>query len=145
MASKKKIRSQVSEILNEISHNVFNRAMDVAKERGMEIRAYNMGKTYFRKFIGKPLFGGEIIEIGVSAPKHSNIKLVVITYQVTNEYGSSSTHSLLYDITKDEYKYNFEMNPIERRDAVILSKIAKMINPETKYASPTANFRIKGY
>ena len=48
---------------------------------------------------------------------------------------------ILYDINNDIY----DVGEIDRKDAVVLSKIAQHINPDTKYKQTGMYFQIKGW
>ena len=128
--------------VNEISPETFKSAINVSKERGTDNRTANLGALYFNKFKGKPLLGGVIENIAVFSPNQGNFTDVNIHIKkgVSPE---SKSYYIDYSIDKD----NFEMPdaPIERKDAVILSRIAQHVNPETKYKETTKYFRIKGY
>jgi len=128
--------------VNEISPETFKSAINVSKERGTDNRTANLGALYFNKFKGKPLLGGMIENIAVFSPNQGNSTDVNIHIKkgISPEVKS---YYIDYSIDKD----NFEMPdaPIERKDAVILSRIAQHVNPETKYKETTKYFRIKGY
>lgn len=137
--------------LNEISSETFKKAIDVSKSRGTDSRTYKMGRLYFNQFIGKPFMGGKIIDIGIRNPQHGNYKEVSIEFE-RNIHHNSGYHSgqtipkkdyIYYDIDKDDF--NMADFSIERKDAVVLSKIAQQINPDTKYKETGRHFKIKGY
>ena len=49
-------------------------------------------------------------------------------------------------VNEDDYRINgYPIEEIERKDAVILSKIAQHINPNTKYKNVSTSFKLKGY
>jgi hypothetical protein len=137
--------------LNEISSETFKKAIDVSKSRGTDNRTYKMGRLYFNQFIGKPFMGGKIIDIGIRSPQQGNYKEVSIEFE-RNIYHDSGYHKgqtitkkdyISYDIDKD--LFYIDDSPIDRKDAVILSKIAQQINPDTKYKETGRHFEIKGY
>jgi hypothetical protein len=137
--------------LNEISSETFKKAIDVSKSRGTDNRTYKMGRLYFNQFIGKPFMGGKIIDIGIRNPQQGNYKEVSIEFE-RNIYHDSGYHKgqnipkkdyISYDIDKD--LFYIDDSPIDRKDAVILSKIAQQINPDTKYKETGRHFEIKGY
>jgi hypothetical protein len=137
--------------LNEISSETFKKAIDVSKSRGTDNRTYKMGRLYFNQFIGKPFMEGKIIDIGIRNPQQGNYKEVSIEFE-RNIYHDSGYHKgqtitkkdyIYYDIDKDDF--NLGDFAIDRKDAVILSKIAQQINPDTKYKETGRHFKIKGY
>jgi hypothetical protein len=146
--SGKNIKTKIQDFIYEISSDKFKSAINVSKERGTDRRTHKLGQLYFDKYIGKPLMGGKIVDIGVSNPQQSNYRLVII--QIEFEFSKQASvvpdslkyDFIHYDIDNDIFNINQE---IERKDAVILSKIAKHINPETKYKETGKYFQIKGY
>lgn len=131
--------------MNEISSNTFKSAINVSKERGTDRRTFKLGQTFFNQFIGKPLLGGKITDIGITAPQQANYRNVTI--EVTKSgYNNGETKLLkdyiYYDIDQDIYDLNEE---IDRKDAVVLAKIASHINPNSKYRETGKYFKIKGY
>lgn len=137
----KNIKTKIEDFVYEISSDTFKSAINVSKKRGTDRRTHKLGQLYFDKYIGKPLMGGKIVDIGVSSPKQSNYRLVVIEIEF-NDGEKKRKDFIQYDINDDIYNIDQE---IERRDAVTLSKIAKHINPETKYKETGKYFQIKGY
>lgn len=148
------IKTTITEFLtqqkvNEISSNTFKSAINISKERGTDRRTYKLGQSYFNQFIGKSFDGGKIIDIGVNSPSQSNYRNVAI--QVEFEYPNATVvpdplkyDFIYYDIDKDVWSIDRE---IERKDAVMLSNIAKHINPDTKYKEWQSGplFNIKGW
>jgi hypothetical protein len=135
--------------INEISSDTFKSALNLSKERGTDRRTYKLGELYLHKFIGKDLIGGKITNIGVHNPQQGNYRNVVIevTKNVYQDSGYNKGENKLvkdyiyYDIDKDIY----DVDEIDRKDAVVLSKIAQHINPETKYKETGKYFQIKGW
>jgi hypothetical protein len=135
--------------INEISSDTFKSAINVSKERGTDRRTYKLGELYLHKFIGKDLIGGKITNIGVHSPQQGNYRIVAIevTKNVYQDSGYNKGENKLvkdyiyYDIDKDIY----DVDEIDRKDAVVLSKIAQHINPETKYKETGKYFQIKGW
>jgi hypothetical protein len=142
----KNIITKMSDFIYEISSDTFKSAINVSKERGTDYRTQKLGQLYFNKFIGKPLIGGEIYDIVVNNPRQGSYRTVTI--QVEFKFNSEVVPDSLkydfieYDIDKDLFNIDHE---IDRKDAVILSKIAKHINPETKYKETGKYFKIKGW
>jgi hypothetical protein len=137
--------------INEISSETVKSAINVSKERGSEKRTYKMGQLYFNQFIGNPLMGGKITDIGIFNPNQGNYRKVSIEYEKPI-YHDSGYHKgqtipkkdyIYYDIDGD--LFDLDNLEIDRRDAVVLSKIAKHINPETKYKETGRHFKIKGH
>lgn len=135
--------------INEISSDTFKSAIDASKERGSDKRTQKFGRLYFNQFIGNPLLNGKIIDIVVNSPQQSNYRDVAIEIE-KNVYQDSGYHKgqnklvkdyIYYDIDRDLY----DVDEIERKDAVVLSKIAQHINPETKYRETGRHFKIKGH
>lgn len=131
--------------LNELSSDTFKSAINVSKNRGTDRRTYDLGKLYFNQFIGKPLVGGKITNIGVNAPQQGNYRIVSIEIEKIEKNDSGLEYNkkayIYYDINKDIY----EVDEIDRKDAVVLSKIAQHINPDTKYKETGKYFNIKGF
>jgi hypothetical protein len=135
--------------INEISSDTFKSAINVSKERGTDRRTYKLGELYLNKFIGKDLIGGKITNIGVHSPQQGNYRNVSIeitksVYQDSGYYKGENKilkDYIYYDIDKDIY----DVDEIDRKDAVVLSKIAQHINPDTKYKETGKFFKIKGW
>lgn len=135
--------------INEISPDTFKSAINVSKERGTDRRTYKLGELYLNQFMNKNLIGGTITNIGVHNPQQGNYRNVVIevTKSVYQDSGYNKGQNKLvkdyiyYDIDKDFY----EVGEIDRKDAVVLSKIAQHINPNTKYKETGKHFQIKGW
>ena len=133
------------DILKEISSTTFKSAVNVSKERGTDRRTYKLGQQYFNQFIGKELMGGKISDIGVNAPQQGNYRSVRVTIEHTYPNAEVVPDSLKYDYINydiDKDLYNID-EQIDRKDAVVLSKIAQLINPDTKYKQTGMHFNIK--
>jgi hypothetical protein len=127
--------------INEISSDTFNSAIDKSKQRGTNKRTERMGTLYFNKFIGKPLVNGYIENITVSNHSEGGGKFVLIHLK-----GDKLGIVIKYNVNEDNYRINgYPIEEIERKDAVILSKIAQHINPNTKYKNVSTSFKLKGY
>ena len=133
--------------INEISSDTVKSAINVSKDRGTDRRTYKIGKLYFNQFIGKPLLGGKISDIGIHSPQQANYRNVAI--QVEHEYPNAPVvpdslkyDYIYYDIDNDFYE---GVDEVDRKDAVVLSKIAQHINPNTKYKETGKYFKIKGH
>ena len=140
---------KAKEELNEISSDTFKSAINVSKERGTDRRTYKLGELYLNQFMDKDLIDGKITNIGVHSPQQGNYRNIVIevTKSVYQDSGYNKGENKLikdyiyYDIDNDLY----DVGEINRKDAVILSKIAQHINPGTKYKETGKYFKIKGY
>jgi len=138
--------------LNEISSDTFKSAINISKERNLNRRTENLGKLFFREFIGKEIFEDGIIkDIVIAAYKGDSRNLVAIDIEHTNKnepyhYQDArfpKSRWLNYDIDNDNY---LDLNrPIERKDSRLLGKIAQKINPDTKYKQTGIHFNIKGW
>lgn len=134
------------ENLDEISADLFKSALNVSKERGTDRRTAKLGSTFFHKFIGMPLLGGKISNIETHNPNQGNYRNIQIEIEHTFANAPVVPDGLkhdyvYYDIDKDLYGIT---EPIERKDAVILSKIALQINPDSRYKETGKHFQIKG-
>ena len=135
--------------LDELSSDTFKSAINVSKERGTDRRTYKLGELYLNQFMGKDLIGGKITNIGVQSPQQGNYRNVAIevTKSIYQDSGYNKGENKLikdyiyYDIDNDLY----DVDEIDRKDAVVLSKIAQRINPSTKYKETGKYFQIKGY
>lgn len=145
MSIKKVIKSI---ILNEISAERFNKALDIARERNQNKRIENLASTYYHEFIGIPFKkenDGKILDITINYPKDDDYKQVSIHFEYFEDRNGKKFRRddyVFYHAERDEYQYS---TPLTRRDAVILSKIAKKINPDTKYSNVGSSFDIEEY
>jgi hypothetical protein len=127
------------EKINEISSDLFKSAVNVAQEKGEKNRVANMGKTFFNKFIGKPLMNGTIKNVDFYVDGLD----VIIKRDSKVEPSKNTIKRITYNITNDHWDLSDE--EITRQDARIFSLLAKHINPDTKYGKGSAGFRIQGY
>ena len=142
--------NEIKTSINErISPELFKSAINVSKERGTDNRTRKLGELYFDRFIGKPLMGGIISNIHVTAPQQGNYRNVRI--EITYEYknapvvpDSLKNSYITYDIDKDLYDVDTINHAIDRKDARILSLIALQINPNSQYKESGRYFNIKG-
>ena len=169
---KKLIKEELKKALDEVSPETYISAANKMLGKDWVKRSKDLGKTYFREFIGKPLFNtignrGKITDVEMESPGRLAIK-VTLTKQ--NEwrtqsgtmppsiYGSTSsspstTEWLYYNLGKDEYQNIADIlaliedskGAISKKDAVILWKIAKTINPNTKLTTNSVYYKIEGY
>lgn len=136
--------------LNEISSNTFKKAINVSKERGTDKRTEKLGTLYFNKFIGLPLFDGKISNIISQISKTGNYRIVQVEIDYTrfNPLGRKDKDYIDYDIDTDYWNLgtigHTENVEIDRKDSVLLSKIALHINQDSKYRETGKYFNIKG-
>jgi len=141
--------NQLTRLLNkgdieEISSDVFKRAVSKSKERGTIGRTENMGRLYFNSFIGKELMGGKIVDIVIiETGEYDNLVAIEVSDDSEGGFSPKVSH-YYYDIDNDQY-INMEDVTITRRDSVVFAKIAYRINNETKYRETGKHFRIKGH
>jgi hypothetical protein len=129
--------------VNEISPELFKKATDIARNRGQDQRISSMGETFFNKFKGKPLMGGEIINIRYGKPQQAGYEEVTVKIEYKSDISSEAKFRYVgYDVKTDQWDVDKE---ITRADARILSLIAKHINPDTQYKLGGEGFKIKGY
>jgi len=133
--------------INELSPNTFKSAINVSKERGTDNRTRKLGQLYFNEFVGKPILGGKITDITVNNPSQGNYRTVSVEVEIPSDSNKTSKKKeyIYYDIDKDIWDHDEAKADIERKDAVVLSKIAMKINPDTKYKETGKYFKIKGY
>jgi hypothetical protein len=135
--------------VNEISLDLFNRATDITRARGQDSRTENLGSTFFREFVGKPLLGGTIKLVTVFKPKSAPLSndVAIVYHLPARSHGMGSRpaedQNIYYDVKNDTYGTG-DM-PISRADARMLSRIAIKANPNTQYKNGTGDFRIKEY
>jgi hypothetical protein len=127
--------------VDEISSDLFKKAIGMTKDRGQDNRTNKLGRTFFTEFTSKPLFGGTISDIIVNNPQQGNYSNVSIEILPTAQSGQNLFY-IYYDIDKDHYELDY---PISRKDARTLSLIAAKINPQTQYRNGTGDFKIREY
>lgn len=145
MNLKKIIQEEVEKIFKEISTDTFKSALNVSKDRGTDHRTQKLGGLFFNKFIGMSLLGGIIKHIFTHVPQQANYRTVQIEIEkqdTQNGIPTTKKDFIYYDIDKDFFDIDF---PIDRTDAVILSKIALHINPTSKFKETGKYFIIKGH
>ena len=134
--------------IKEISSDTFKRAVDVARGRGEDRRASNLGSTFLNSFVGKPLMGGKISKIDIQKPSfgdYFDVTLeVLVPTQGTDGMYDKPTY-LYYDVENDDWGMKGKGLEVTRLDARMLSQIATKINPDTKYSKGVENFDIKGF
>lgn len=136
---------EIKNDLNEISPELRNRTISTMKDRGQLKRADKWEQHHLNKdlenFKGKEIFQDCIIYSFRLDELHGR-NVVYINYGTPREKEFNRIHgSITYDITLDDYSIN---HAIDRRSARTLSLIAKILNPNTKYASGGQGFQIKG-
>ena len=134
---------KLSNIIKEISPNLFKSAIDVSKERGTDNRTRKLGSLFFNKFIGNDLLGGKIKNMTVEYPQQANYRRLLIQVERTGVPDSSKYSFIYYDIYGDIY--DLDNVELDRKDAFTLFKIAQHINPDTRYKEVGKYFNIKGY
>ena len=135
----KVFESFVSGELNEISSETIKSAADIAMSQGQPGRVGDMLKTHFHNYMGKPFNGGTLIDISVRGSSDgSSIDYVLVTYN-----DRFSDKAFYYDVIQDLWKLSGA--ELEKREARLLSEIATIMNPQTKYKIASQNLPIKGY
>jgi len=115
---------------NELNSTTYLSAADKATHLNQKNRANRLSNFVFHDFVGKDINGNKIKFIKYSGTK----KALVIGLE---NYGI-----ITYFIKED--KVELTEISLDRKSAVILSKIIQKANPNTKYKSVN-NFTIKGY
>ena len=138
--------------LNEISSELRNNAISSMKDKGMDKRAEKWTQFYVDKdlndFKDKEIFDDKLIIYGFKIVDDKNrdgnvIKKLEISYGSPRNQEYNRTHgTLVYYINRDEYSINYE---IDRKTARILSKIATIMNNDSKYSNGIGDFKIKGW
>lgn len=138
--------------LNEISSELRNNAISSMKDKGMDKRAEKWIQFYVDKdlndFKNKEIFDDKLIIYGFRIVDNINrdgniIKTLEISYGSPRNQEYNKTHgTLVYYINSDEYSINHE---IDRKTARILSKIATIMNNDSKYSNGIGDFKIKGW
>lgn len=138
--------------LNEISSKLRNNAISSMKDKGMYKRAEKWTQFYVDKdlndFKNKEIFDDKLIIYGFRIVDNKNrdgniIKTLEISYGSPRNQQYNRTHgTLVYYINSDEYDINYE---IDRKTARLLSKIATIMNNDSKYSNGIGDFKIKGW
>jgi hypothetical protein len=144
------IKTTIKEFLNEqkvneISSELRNNVISKMKDRGMDKRAENWTQYYLDKsltdFKNKEIFDDKLIIYGFRLNNKDNT--LDISYGSPRNQEYNRTHgTIVYYLTTDEYSINYE---VDRKTARILSKIASIVNPESKYSNGIGDFKIKGW
>jgi hypothetical protein len=142
--------------LNEISSDLFKKAIDIAKDQENIHRTEKLGTIYFNEFIGKTIFEYGIIEdINMFAYKFCKDELVslLIKFEDIEKYKQMNPKDKHIN-SKDKIWINYDIDndlwlnidwKISRKDSRILGKIAEKINPNTKYKESSRHFDIEGW
>lgn len=128
----KNILKEEKKQLNEISSDTFKNAVKKSIDAGSDKRTDRLSKLYFDKFIGYNLLGGRIKEILTVG----NEEIAIVIDFVENV----KPKTLYYAYVKDDFSHDDK--PIDRKSAVILSKIFRSVNPDTKYKSVGSAFKL---
>jgi hypothetical protein len=144
------IKTTIKEFLNEqkvneISSELRNNVISKMKDRGMDKRAEKWTEYYLDKsltdFKNKEIFDDKLIIYGFRLNDKDNT--LDISYGSPRNQEYNRTHgTIVYYLTTDEYSINYE---VDRKTARILSKIASIVNPESKYSNGIGDFKIKGW
>lgn len=130
--------------------NITQNINEISKERGTDKRTEKLGTLYFNQFIGLPLFDGKISNIISQISKTGNYRIVQVEIDYTrfNPLGRKDKDYIDYDIDTDYWNLgtigHTENVEIDRKDSVLLSKIALHINQDSKYRETGKYFNIKG-
>lgn len=117
--------------LNEISSDTFKSAVDKSNKAGSDKRTDRLSKLYFEEFIGYKVLNGRIKDI--VAVGGDEIGIIV-------DMDNEKDKTFYYAYTKDDF--SGDGTPMDRRSAVVFSKIFKKINPDTKYKSVGSTFKL---
>jgi hypothetical protein len=144
------IKTTIKEFLNEqkvneISSELRNNVISKMKDRGMDKRAEKWTEYYLDKsltdFKNKEIFDDKLIIYGFRLNDKDNT--LDISYGSPRNQEYNRTHgTIVYYLTTDEYSINYE---VDRKTARILSKIASIVNPKSKYSNGIGDFKIKGW
>lgn len=135
-----KLRKAVRNVLlQELSSDTFKSYAGKSQSRGQYNRTAKGSNSFFHQFIGKTFDGddGQSIIYNIEYEADENMVMITIKEQDNDKkyiqyYGESD-------------KFDMKYYSISRKDARLLSLIAKKINPETKYINGTGDFKITGY
>jgi hypothetical protein len=131
----------VPEKLNEISSETIKSAADIAMSQGQPGRVAELLKTHFYNYMEKPFHDGVLKDIKVkSYGGGSSIDAVNVLF---SNPGLDRDEYFSYDVRSDLWRLGG--HEIGKREAKLLSGIATILNPETKYKIATQNLPIKGY
>lgn len=136
------------EILTELSPEVKKNAFDKMKAKGQNKRAEKWEDYYIlrdlKKFEDKPYKDYVILSFSVNKPRKEGETVITIWYGSPRhkEFNKVSARMEYY---VEEDQYSGAERDMSRQDARLLGMIAKTVNPNTKYATGTADFQIKGY
>jgi len=123
----------VKEFLFELSSELKNKSIQAMKDRGM----INHGKKWeqhyldqdLKKFIDIPIFKDKYIIYGF----RKEDDMINISYGSPRNQEFNKVHARCeYHINLDKY---MGLDKMDRKSARIFSKIAKIINPSTKYSN----------
>lgn len=138
--------------MNEISPKLRNDTISRMKDKGMDKRAEKWTQVYVDKdlkdFKGQNIFDDKLIIYAFHIDDSKNRrgdanKSLVITYGSPRSQQYNTTQgTIAYYFDRDEYSINHE---ITRKTARTLSKIATIMNDETKYSNGIDDFKIKGW
>jgi hypothetical protein len=134
---RKLIREEIEKI-NELSSTTIMSALYKAYKEGQRARVDSMVKNYFKQFIGTEIGGGQIAKFGLINMQSEKTFVFGFLIQFRN---GSPTHQINYNTDTDAF--DGVPKVIDRKDANILWKIAKHINPNTSL-KPTNIAKIKG-
>lgn len=131
---RKLVMEQKSEY-NEISDELFTNTLSKTREKGLHGQRNRIVKSRLHKYIGYVLPGKDKVVI-------DDINISDNILRITFSLLDSGTEHIEYDIDTDSFDFEPEKTLIPRSFAVVLSKIAKKVNPTTKYTTPHS-FKIK--
>jgi hypothetical protein len=104
----KLLKETVKSSINEISSDLFQRASYKANNLGQYNRASRMSNTFFNKFVGKQIMGGEIKAIEYRPNRGSDSLDIYLKAPYSNtstgENRVKNIGGATYNIDSDEYK-----------------------------------------
>jgi hypothetical protein len=135
----------VPEELNEISSETIKSATDISIAQGQPGRAAELLKTHFYNYMGKPFQNGILSDIKVNSTyDQSSISSIRVVYTDTNRLKDEPENRYFtYIVGEDLWKLSGRQ--VSKREARLLSEIATIMNPQTKYKIATQNLPIQGY
>lgn len=141
--------------LNELSRELIDRTSDAMYSRGQKTRAKKLVNTYnetnynFKSFIGKSLFKNEfVINIVIDKEEYNDQfsnKEIIKVYTSNKQEFNTSHGTVVYYIDEDKWVGLPHKNEIGRQDVRLLSKIAAVVNPDTKYLKGTGDIQVGEY